>query len=344
MSPVPALRRLVRRHDTNSASYHLLCSVKTYYRPPELPISSYEAPEPHYAGRVHVLTVAGFLHPEMLFKAFGFAKAWTDGHYGNIDDAVSSTNTELEKADAHFGQRRRWMHLSASGFSSSPVKWRSHDPGWGIALGQGRSYEDEVVSSRSQGMGKGGKGIFDGPNKGQGKMNRFQKLRREAEEADEKRDLDEQGDEEEDTESELDGDDGEDDDESMSNSESASSPDDSLLSEDDVGFDAFNQPSKRPAPRTGKQARRKRAKQVKRRGHLRKGHAEREGAVGGSGSEEGWGLILFGRPPQSQAQELAEGQGQSQTEPTSTSSNATVSATATARVIWWENVEGDTRS
>jgi hypothetical protein len=285
-----------------------------------------------------MLTIEGFLHPEMLSKALAIAKTWVDGQHDSVDAKVSSTDTD---------RRRRWVHLSTSGFSSSPIKWRSHDPGWGIALGQGRSYEDEVVSSRSQGMGKGGKGIFDAPNKGQEKMNRFKKLRREAEQVNEDMMLDGQDDEGEEVKSHSDiegedhdddDDDDDDDDEGTTDSASASSSDDSSLSEeDDIGFDAFNQTSKRSAPHTGKQARRKRAKQVKRRGHLRKGHAEREGAVGGSGGEEGWGLILFGRRKPALGQEAAEGQGQGRTEQPSTSS-------ATARVIWWENVEGDTRS
>lgn len=290
-----------------------------------------------------MLTIDGFLHPEMLFKALAIAKTWVDGQDDSPDVEVVSTNTGREKSNAQYDRRRRWVHLSASGFSSSPIKWRSHDPGWGIALGQGRSYEDEVVSSRSQGVGKGGKGIFDAPSKGQEKMNRFKKLRREVDQPDEEMVLDGQGAEGEDVESDSDSAEGDGDEEadvsaSDSESASASSSDDSSLSEeDDMGFDAFNQPSKRSAPRTGKQARRKRAKQVKRRGHLRKGHAEREGAVGGSGGEEGWGLILFGRRKPGLGHQAAEGQGQDQTEQPPTSS-------ATARVIWWENVEGDTRS
>ncbi|PWN19929.1 hypothetical protein BCV69DRAFT_313137 [Microstroma glucosiphilum] len=325
--------------------------VKTYYRPPELPISSYEAPEPHYAGRVRMLTIDGFLHPEMLSKALAIVKTWVDGQQDDTDAERHPSNAKREKPDPRQDQQRRWAHLCTSGFSSSPVKWRSHDPGWGIALGQGRSYEDEQLSSRSQGVGKGGKGIFDAPTKGQEKMNRFNKLQREAEHREDGLMLEgQEGDSEdvdvsdsvEDKEDDVD-DDGEDDGNSDADSESASSSDDSYPSEDDMGFDAFNQPSKRSAPRTGKQARRKRAKQVKRRGHLRKGHAEREGAVGGSGSEEGWGLILFGRRSRDRGQEVAreQRQGQSHTEQ---SAAATAAVTATARVIWWENVEGDTRS
>lgn len=186
-----SLRRIFRGEESDFAFVRSICSVKTYYRPSELPISSYEAPEPNYAGRVHMLTIEGFLHPEVLSKALAIAKTWVDGKPDNE-----------EKSKARYDRRRRWVHLSTSGFSSSPIKWRSHDPGWGIALGQGRSYEDQVVSSRSQGVGKGGKGIFDAGSKGQEKMNRFKKLRREAEQAEEEMVLDGQDDEGEDVESE----------------------------------------------------------------------------------------------------------------------------------------------
>lgn len=221
-------------------------SVKTYFTPPSLPINSYFPPAPNKAGSVTVVSIKGFMHPSQVTACF--------------DIAASSASP--------------WTICSASGFSHSPIRWKSHEPGWGLAFGAGRSPADRRTN-------------------GQKKTNE---------------------------EKQTDG-------QSMDIDYSESEPEsDSDCDSDDDDFPDAT--SALPLhQRTGRKARQKRHRLSKRKGAMRKGEAERSAAQDGTnsgsagGGEAGWGCVVFARE-QGESESVNEG----------------------AKLVWWENVQGDTRS
>lgn len=224
------------RADPSSLSH----SIKTYHRPNPFDYNSYVAPSPCTPGSVTRITFSGFVHPSIIV-------------------AIESALRE------HLDSTGAWAMMSCEGFADSPVRWRSQDPGLGLALGQGKAAA--------------------GPPRHE---------------------------EYEEEES------GDDDDEESGDNDS---------DEDDLS-------SLSAPPRTGKAARRKRSRQVKRKGHQRKGEAERSASIasaaaaGGQGGAFGWSAVVFGRRRQEQEGGKGEKRGGGRD----------------ARYIWWENVEGDTRS
>lgn len=225
--------------------------VKTYFTPPSLPINSYTPPdEPHKAGAVATLRLRGFLHPSMIKSLFATAGR-------SLDSSFS---------------RRTFAVCSASGFAHSPVRWRSHDPGWGLAFGAGRSPAGNPQNGGKK-HARGGDAM----------------------------DLDDE-------------DDGDGGDSDSSSSSSSSS------------FDLPHSSSTPLHLQTGRKARQKRHRLSKRKGAMRKGEVERSAASDGTnsgtagGGEAGWTCIVHGR--------AGDDAGEA----------------SSARLVWWENVQGDTRS
>ncbi|CAO1616679.1 unnamed protein product [Sympodiomycopsis kandeliae] len=223
--------------------------TRTYFTPPSLPINSYYPPKPHKAGSATVLTVKGFLHPSTISRINTI-----------VTDFLDTSSASLS-----------WVICTASGFTHSPIRWRSHDPGWGLAFGAGRSPADQADKAA------GGATVFPASKKKQ------------AQDKDENLS----------SASESGSDDSE---------ESCPSSDDEMVS---LPLDK----------QTGKKARQKRHRLSKRKGSMRKGEAERSASDGttsgrGTAGSIGWGCIMFGG--------------------SSTDSRASL--------LWWENVQGDTRS
>lgn len=104
------------------------CSVKTYYCPSELPLNSYEVPSPRSIGRVQRLVLSGFAHPQLLLQ---------------IEDALRGHLDQIPIATKSAAERQSWALVDVEGFANSPVRWKSHNPGWGLALGKGRSPADD---------------------------------------------------------------------------------------------------------------------------------------------------------------------------------------------------------
>lgn len=269
-----------------------LHSIKTYHNASaSLAEGCYDVPEPRQVGKLLVFEITGFLHSDTVLEA---------------QKAVRSYLDEASKQNA---KSLPWAAMSLEGFPDSPVRWRSRDPGWGLALGQGRSIADEQQSrrhggghrqnrqDRSASSASGGVG-----SNGHG-MNMSQTS------------------------------DDSDDDMAEEDHESALS-DSSVLSDSDS--------SETSQPLTGKRARRKRSKRRKGKGHMGKGESERSvdvaaagsGASGGGASAFGWGCLLFGRGTAG-GERGARDEGSRQEQKGDERFNHT---------IWWENVTGDTRN
>ncbi|CAO1618034.1 unnamed protein product [Parajaminaea phylloscopi] len=270
--------------------------VRTYYRPDQLGTNGYEVPLPRQPGLVRKIEARGLAHPSLLASV----EAEIRSHLDNSTAVMP------------------FVLLSNEGFANSPVRWSSHDPGWGLALGQGRSSADTTAGSSALGKPHNGArrhaGIFTRAVAG-------------AEAEAQQEQMTSSG-------SSSEG-------ESDASEQSTSDDDDDNSDDDDDGGEPARSGVKRA---TGKAARRKRARQVRRKGHVRQGETERSAmamAGGGGfgagassqGGELGWTAVLFPRSRRGSSNSSSNSDG-----------HQGENVQDGALYIWWENVEGDTRS
>lgn len=269
-----------------------LSSIKTYHNAsPNLAEESYDVPEPRQVGKLLVFELTGFLHSDIVVEAQKAVRSY-------LDEALEQDAKSLP-----------WAAMSVEGFPDSPVRWRSRDPGWGLALGQGRSIADEQ-QSRSHGGGhrRSRQDRSASPASGViGSNSHDMNVSQTSDDSDDNM--------------------AEEDDESVSSDSSDSSDSDD---------------SEASQPLTGKRARRKRSKRRNGKGYMGKGESERSvnvaaagsGASGGGASAFGWGCLLFGRGSAG-GERGARDEGSRQEQKGVAGYNHT---------IWWENVTGDTRN
>lgn len=275
-------------------------SLKTFSQPPSLPINSYEAPQPSFPGSATQITLSGFIHP-----------SWIE----RIQRLVCKTLDQDGDIESEFG----WAFLQSSGFSSSPIRWRTHEPGWGLAFGMGKSPADVGVGgAKKRKVFDQVKGHLNSKKSLTVDLSGTEQVAKIQDDLQREQNLsDDEMQEDEDSDYESDDD--------VSDDETADDSDDDQVF-NDVAQLSSHLKAKRKGKQTGIKARRKRAREVKRKGHLRIGTAERATMTGSSssssgGNENGWGMILFARQKLDGQDEMRQ-----------------------ARAIWWENVQGDGRS